>query len=276
MDPSVCDNKRFKQYSILCWLKPLRQRGILSLFVILAAFTACAHASTTTGYDYFYTSSQTNFSMNQKIISDRLISQNNNLIGIGEEIVKSSFSSTIPAASGHIQSLPAVPTAILMVSIGFVCISLVRDHKAWATALIGLLLVTQAGIDAVPQLAKHICLRAYNHDSKHLGYAKLYQIKITGRLRCEVEGSKYIGLLNYLSGIPIAKICYHQRSKSGQFRNDQLPPLNLQYIAKNSSASTEHKNSHPVITFDCCTSLSFDFITASLSRGPPGIILLDI
>ena len=53
--------------------------------------------------------------------------------------------------SSHAKSLPAVPGALFMALVGFVCVSFVKDRKVWLAALAGLLWIGQAGITILPQ-----------------------------------------------------------------------------------------------------------------------------
>jgi len=107
-----------------------------------------------------------------------------------------------PAAPIGAKSLPAVPAAVLMVLTGFLCVSLVKDRKVWLAALAGLLWLGQAGIQAVPQLALRLSHR--NHTAQQLD-AELtypYYLENSNRLRSDIEGTQYIGLLHHLAGIP--------------------------------------------------------------------------
>ena len=100
------------------------------------------------------------------------------------------------------KSLPAVPGALLMVLTGFLCVSLVKDRKVWLAALAGLLWLGQAGIQAVPQLAQRLSHR--NHIEQQFSAELTYpnNLENSNRLRSDIEGTKYIGLLHHLAGIP--------------------------------------------------------------------------
>jgi len=80
------------------------------------------------------------------------------LAGIAAEFMKPPSDFTyLPAAPLEVKQLPAVPTALLMVLMGFICISLVKDRKAWWAVLAGLLWLGQSGFFVVPQLFSHLC-----------------------------------------------------------------------------------------------------------------------
>ncbi|UCE98831.1 MAG: hypothetical protein JSV82_06485 [Planctomycetota bacterium] len=98
--------------------------------------------------------------------------------------------------------LPAVPAAVFMVLSGFVCISLVKDRRAWLAALAGLLWAGQLGIEAVPQLALRIGCRIHRKQQLKTEFTHRYYLDNSSRLRSDIEGTEYIGLLHHLAGIP--------------------------------------------------------------------------
>ena len=51
------------------------------------------------------------------------------------------------------KSLPAVPGALLMVVVGFVCVSAVRDRRAWLAVATCLLWAGQSGFSLLPRIA---------------------------------------------------------------------------------------------------------------------------
>jgi hypothetical protein len=128
---------------------------------------------------------------------------NCHLATIAHELLKppgDSIDSPVPAVAAT--SLPAVPGALFMGLTGFLCVSLVKDRKLWIAALAGLLWAGQAGFSALPQLAQHLTSRKHNERlfSPNLGY--IPQLAHTDRSRSDIEGTRYIGLLRYLAGIP--------------------------------------------------------------------------
>lgn len=129
------------------------------------------------------------------------------LANLGRKLLAPPASSAVlgNAPGNHVKALPAVPAAFFMALIGFLCVSLVKDRRVWLTALAGLLWASQAGIQALPQLALRLCHR--NHIEQLL-YAELtypYYLNNSSRLRSDIEGTQYIGLLHHLAGIPDAK-----------------------------------------------------------------------
>jgi len=80
---------------------------------------------------------------------------NSQLADIAAEFLRPPADSANPQTS-FVRSLPAVPGALLMVLTGFFYVSLVRDRRAWFTALAGLLWLGQTGFAALPQLACHL------------------------------------------------------------------------------------------------------------------------
>ena len=112
------------------------------------------------------------------------------------------------------KSLPPVPGALLMVLTGFLCVSLVKDHKLWLTAVAGLFWVGQSGIHAVPHLAMRLGHRMNNHRQVAAQLMYPYDLE-NARPRSDIEGTQYIGLLHHLAGIPRGKMpfLYNQHSR---------------------------------------------------------------
>jgi len=106
----------------------------------------------------------------------------------------------------RVKALPAAPGTLLMVFVGFLCVSLVKDRRIWFSILSGLLWAGQAGISLLPQLALNVSGRALNANQSSYHYlACLYEPKHPNRLRCDIEGTRYAGLLRHLAGIPNAE-----------------------------------------------------------------------
>ena len=129
-------------------------------------------------------------------------SGDSHLAGVAAEFLKPPPAFTgSPALPAGAKSLPAVPGALLMVLTGFLCVSLVKDRKVWLAALAGLLWLGQAGIQAVPQLALRLSHR--NHTEQQLSAELTYPYYLeNSRLRNDIDGTQYIGLLRHLAGIP--------------------------------------------------------------------------
>ena len=104
---------------------------------------------------------------------------------------------TLPAGA---RALPGVPAAIFMVLTGFLCVSFVNDRRIWLASLAGLLWLGQTGLSAIPQAASHLTGKkdvTQNHPHNFVGAGKGRY-----RLRSDIEGTQYIGLLRHLAGIP--------------------------------------------------------------------------
>jgi len=129
---------------------------------------------------------------------------NSNLAAIGAEILKPPADFT-DSQSPNAKTLPPVPAALFMVLTGFLCVSLVKDRRVWLAALAGLLWACQAGFQVIPQLASNI--------SKHIqrtsptNIALIHHVEGLCRLRSDIEGTQYIGLLRHLAGIPNSISC---------------------------------------------------------------------
>jgi len=126
---------------------------------------------------------------------------NSNLASIGAELLKppDDFTDSTPAGA---KSLPDVPAALFMALTGFLCVSLVKDRRFWLAVLVGLLWAGQAGIQALPQLATHLSFKKHIQLKSPVSTVYLHQFENSGRLRSDIEGTQYIGLLRHLAGIP--------------------------------------------------------------------------
>ena len=112
-------------------------------------------------------------------------------------------------ASMGVKSLPPAPKTLLMVLVGFLCVSLVKDRRVWLAALAGLLWAGQAGVSILPQLAANIAGRGRSEkQSSAHQVAHLPEQKHPYRLRSDIEGTCYIGLLRHLEGIPNSGISF--------------------------------------------------------------------
>lgn len=192
-----------------------------------------------------------------------------------------------PAAAIHVKSLPGVPGSLFMVLTGFLCVSLVRDRRVWLAALAGLLWLGQAGIQALPQFA--LRLSHTNHSKQQLDTNLTttypYYLENSSRLRGDTEGTRYIGLLDHLAGIPHGESAYinTRLAESITFSQNarKLHGEAVDYPSKNTSAF----RSHPAFLSEQYTSaLLFDRLAAkakqftyfspafmfdNLARGPP-------
>jgi hypothetical protein len=182
-----------------------------------------------------------------------------------------------------VKSLPAVPGALFMVLTGFLCVSLVKDRRVWLTVLAGLLWAGHVGVQALPQLVLHLYHRT--HTSQHLSArpTQFYLLENTARARTDIEGTRYIGLLHYLAGIPEAKSAFTDRCHTPLITSTQHHQK--QYAKAFSYPRKNTHKSQPAIILEkyslnsiskCLTSRAELFICfspaftfAQLPRGPP-------
>jgi hypothetical protein len=138
--------------------RPICGTTVMSLLLILLIVTTCAKASDSAANWNICTLNHLGFSETQ-ITAKVFDFVDTRLVVIGREIVRPHVVSTtsINSQQDYAESLPAVPAAILMVLIGFLCVSLVRDRKGWLAVLGGLLWWGCAGVQTVPQLTQHLC-----------------------------------------------------------------------------------------------------------------------
>ena len=182
---------------------------------------------------------------------------NSHLASIGAELLKppTDFTNSPPAGT---KSMPAVPAALFMVLTGFLCVSLVKDRRFWLAALAGLLWAGQAGIAALPQLATHLGSKKHIQRKSTVSIVCLHHLDNPGRLRSDIEGTQYIGLLHHLAGIPDAKSRYlHKDTYPSQ------PAIIItRYVLNPLLTCLAARAKQPV-----CFSPAFIF--AQLPRGPP-------
>lgn len=210
---------------------------------------------------------------------------NTELANLSRELLKPPTDTaglTNPMAN-RIKPLPAAPAAILMVLIGFLCVSLVRDRRVWLTGLAGLLWIGSAGVHAVPQLALRLSHKNHSRQQLCAELSYPYYLENSHRLRCDVEGTQYIGLLHYLAGIPDTGSAF-TNTRLGALITFSQPRQKLY----SKVLSYPYKNTYPYLSaiiseqyslnslFKCLASKAKQFICFSpafifdeLARGPP-------
>jgi hypothetical protein len=185
--------------------------------------------------------------------------------------------------SNSIKPLPAVPTTVLMLLTGFLCVSFYRDRKVWLTALVGLIWAGQAGLQAFPHLAMRISNKIHNRRQIRAELIYPYYLENSHRLRCDIEGTGYIGLLHHLAGIPDNISAYNIKARDGLITSTQN-----QRQLYGSSGTRPYKITHTTqpaviskqyslnLLFNCLASKAKQFICFSpafifdnLARGPP-------
>ena len=123
------------------------------------------------------------------------------LANIGVELLKPPADLRNSAPVGA-KILPPIPAALFMVLTGFLCVSLVKDRRLWLAALSSLLWAGQAGFHVIPQLAAHMSSQKHIQRKTTDNTACLYRFEDCCRLRSDIEGTQYIGLLHHLAAIP--------------------------------------------------------------------------
>ena len=106
------------------------------------------------------------------------------------------------ASQNNIRKLPAVPGAVLLGLIGFLCVTLVRDRKTYLAILIAMVSLSQQGMCAVPELAVR-----FGHAGdvvKHSLEAKSHNVYLPNITFWErdSEERKFFGLLRRLAAVP--------------------------------------------------------------------------
>lgn len=179
---------------------------------------------------------------------------NSHLATIAAEFLKPPVIFT-DASDVDAKSLPAVPGALFMTLVGFLCVSLVRDRKVWMTALAGLLWIGQAGFAALPQLASHLTSKNQIRQQTALNLSKIPQ-NITSQLQ------------NPLSLLPRAsaqdRLLQKSRQTNNQFQILQLAIAKLPLLLIEPTNCLACRVKQPVV-------FSPAFVFDNLPRGPPNL-----
>ena len=179
------------------------------------------------------------------------------------------------------KTLPAVPGALLMGIIGFLCVSLVKDRRFWLAALTGLLWLGQTGIQAVPQLAVRISHK--NHIEQQFDTELNYPYYLeNSRTRSDIEGTQYIGLLRHLAGIPDNTLLFLQprlsfvKPRLSFLRKQESTNYELRTTNKTTQFAITRLSSRLIPATNCLAArveqfiyFSPAFIFDNLARGPP-------
>ena len=187
------------------------QRNKSFWVLILLLVAASASGSPTVRTENFITPSIHTMLDNKDaiscIINKPFSKRNAELANLGAEFLQPPAGSVAlsDAHLNYVKPLPAVPTAILMVMFGFLCVSLVRDRRLWLVALTGILSVGHTGIQTLPQWFLRLNCRNHINQKPFAQIACLYFTENSHRLRSDIDGTQYIGLLHHLAGIPKAK-----------------------------------------------------------------------
>jgi hypothetical protein len=102
-----------------------------------------------------------------------------------------------------VKNLPAVPGAVLMVIVGFLCISLVRDRKVWVSALVLIVVLSQAGVRTLPKLTARLAQgRLISNQAATLAVVNPIRVGNSFNWFRNLGNRNYIGLLRRLAGSP--------------------------------------------------------------------------
>ena len=210
---------------------------------------------------------------------------NTELTNLGKRLMCPPAISTELSADrlSSVRLLPPIPTTILMVVVGFLCISFYKDRKIWLTALVGLIWAGQAGLHVFPQLAMRLSNKIHNRQQIRAELIYPYFLENSHRLRCDIEGTGYIGLLHHLAGIPDNIGAYNITARDGLITSTQnqrelygsrgTRPYRLTHTTQ-PAVILNPKNF--ILQFHCLASKAEQFICFSpafifdnLARGPP-------
>jgi hypothetical protein len=183
----------------------------------------------------------------------------------------------------HASSLPPIPGTLSMALMGLLCVSLVKDRKVWMAVLASILSTGQTGFRALPQLASHLCSKNQIEQQLNVNIAYVCWLRDSARPRTDIDGTRYIGLLHRLAGIPatpnegIASCVMRDASPRIQWWHSYIrQPIqetirNTQYDIRNTNRSPQFAITVPYLTSfrerAACSSPAFTF--GILARGPP-------
>ena len=271
---------------------------VILLLFLVATFTNAATTISNHDRDFVVCALSANsdtHSNHRPDISQIAELYNSHLASIYAELRKPPVSLTSPSSPAiAVKSLPAVPGTLLMVLVGFLCVSLVKDRRFWWATLAGLLWLGQAGSAALPQMALYLAGRKQRVQQSSLNVPGLCEPERPCRPRSDLEGTLYIGLLRHLEGIPdsttplslavsllsllverafslewsrsqsnLKKLCYHLSflQIKDKYRTPQLAVMRL------SSCLIHATNCLTSGAVPLCLSPSFSI--AYIARGPP-------
>lgn len=210
------------------------------------------------------------------------------LAKIADELLKPPANSTVLSAlPPGTRTLPAVPAALFMCLTGFLCITFVRDRKVWLAAAATLLWAGQAGITALPQIASHLISKRQFEQQTNSKLIYVSELQNVDRLRSDLDGTRYIGLLHHLEGIPPAKrntildsgfsmLVSRKAGSLDEYRVSSIKYQVSRIKQPSSQSAIAIFSPYAIPALKCLafevrqfTSFSPAFIFESLPRGPP-------
>ncbi|MCF7958016.1 MAG: hypothetical protein K9M57_06150 [Phycisphaerae bacterium] len=173
----------------------------LGLALVIALTTMVNAVPTSTLIEV--TAPETSIRIDSALLPAPLASDNITMILPGVDLFGPTdlVASGVPLETHAAKELPAVPGAILMTLAGFLCVSLVRDRRAWLATVTTILNLAQTGVRIIPQLA--LCT-AFQASRKSQPSAVRLTRDGTNRalLSNDPTGISYAGLLYRLAAIP--------------------------------------------------------------------------
>jgi len=196
--------------------------------------------------------------------------------------------------------LPAVPAAISLTLCGFLCVSFVRDRRAWLAVACALLWPGRAGIRAVPQLGHK--LRFVSASARQATANLNPALPADSFQRAgNHEAVRYTGLLRHLEGIPLHNLSSIQgtlsnlpfpRKRESRYGSRRLPlyatgnydiktrqaRVRTHSISRRSFVAQTAWSERVLVCPAGATGQLFilsspAFIFSNLSRGPPDVFL---
>jgi len=145
---------------------------------------------------------------------------------------------TAPPSSITVRTLPPIPRPFFMVLTGFICISLVRDRRAWLACLASLMWLGQVGLSSLPQFTDHLRSKKSFQTSFTQNFVDMWRLE-----KRPIMSRDFIHRKIHISQTAIISEFYHQE-------------LSINYLAPGARK------------YFC---LSPELILAQLARGPPNL-----
>ena len=170
------------------------------------------------------------------------------------------FSQSPESFPSGVKALPTVPATFFMVLCGFLCVVFVKDRRVLLVALAGLFCACQTGINAIPKLVLRLTEKSGGSLPTQLSLP--FYLRNYSGLPSYNAGTRYIGLLRHLAGIPVSsfkfQISNFKYSKT-QKSVDAIIPSHI----SDSLFVCLIKKTERIVYFTPA------FIFDNLARGPP-------
>lgn len=113
------------------------------------------------------------------------------------------FAYPVITQNNNAKTLPAVPGAVFMAIIGFMCVSLVRDRRVWLSVCVGIIVFSQAGVKTLPKLTARLARgRLCNEQASAVVAVNSLHVDDSFNWLSDQPDRQYIALLHRLAASP--------------------------------------------------------------------------